>query len=98
MRIKLGTTYPFPDNPGTWIRLSFKDNSIVQGTVLLFVDERVVLLHDGKETNIDVLVQGDEKSREDGILVTYSRVEGIGIPRPASQTGPDAPSSPPTAS
>ena len=69
----------FPDSKGYWIRLVFRQNSIVQGNVMLFDLEHdlVVLMESGADSKPEVVRKGDEMSVSDGYLVTYTKIDGI---------------------
>lgn len=77
MRIKYGTIKPFPDKPGPWIRLCFSNENLVQGMVMLFEGNSITMLFDGATTQVETVMEGDEKSRKEGITVTYTEIQGF---------------------
>ena len=71
------TCVPFPTGNGHWLRLVFAENNIVQGHVMLFDGDSVILLDSGGVTTVDVLQQGDSNNQKEGRLCTYTKIVGI---------------------
>lgn len=87
VKIKFSQAIPFPDKPGVWIRLLFKDNMIHQGHVLLFDGEEVMDLSSMQPTKPEVVLEGDQRAQADNFLATYTRLDGIDIKKTESQNG-----------
>lgn len=88
VRIKFGDCIPFPDKPGIYTRLVTgdspeKENSvvIVQGHVMRFHSEGVTLLDKGQESTAEVVRAGDQLCIDNGLVVSYVPIVGIGVTR-----------------
>lgn len=86
VKVRLGDSVPFPTKPGAYLRLALAESPekpgaviIMQGMVTLFHGEGVSLLETSRETTIAVIREGDEKSRQSGIVISYTPIDAIDI-------------------
>lgn len=86
VRVKFGDCIPFPDKQGVWIRLVMADSPekeqsvvITQGHVMLFQQDKVIILDKGQETTPEVILNGDQLCQKEGLVVAYTAITGVGI-------------------
>ena len=91
VRIKYGDCVPFPDKQGIWVRHVVMDDPnnkgqviIVQGQMMLFEGDEIILLDQGAKTTVEVVKDGDAICSRNGQLVAYSPLLGVGITKKAA--------------